>query len=188
MEQVTTSYRKYKKTYRTFSGEYVVNGGISKESLNSIIFLMNFEDKKLRMLNLDTLSNLENGYTNNKAITDRDKAIEEIINYNERAYVPESLVSKSNKPIELSMTIVDSEKSQTVSYIDKLLNDMSSLTTEEAKQAYNELINILGNKELKTYKNLTEHQTEIIKLIDLKVANFIYENKIDVKKYQKKSA
>ena len=131
-------------------------------------------------------SEIENaGYSDNNTIIKSKNAIKDIIRHNERAYVQEITTKEPIIPIKLSDTIVDVEKRKTVADIDYLINQIANSSKEEAIEAYNKLMEIINDKKANAYKNLTPSQTYIIKTIYLKVAKFIYDNKINVKVYQK---
>ena len=180
MRQTTTSYKKFRETHNSFTN-YSLTTSLEGNNADRIVFWMNNDDKKLRILDLETSNELEaSGYYE---ISNSDEAIDKIKKINEKAYVQDDITKEPNNPILLSKAIVDKEKSDLVKELEELINKIATSPKEEAKNAYNEFKEIMSkiNTQESKYSKLTTGQITCIKRVYEPLADFIYINKVDIK-------
>ena len=170
------SYTEYRSTYLNFASKYAIEGPISYDTLNTIIYYMNSEYldnytiDKISDSNYVCQDNLTNDYI--------QKAIEELKKYNINAYY------KGETPILLSDTIIIKNQIQALLYIENLLKNIKDLPQEEAINSYVELKDIILHKNLENYKFLNNKQQSLIEKIYLPVANNLFDYRNNAKQYK----
>ena len=170
------TFNDYKKTYLNFASVYGIEGPLSLETINTIMYYMNSEfmdnDALNKILDMDYIcqDNLTTDYI--------AKAIEEIKNYNTNSYY------KQQESIKLSDAVIMEEHKQVIKYIEDLVLKIRELPQDEAINSYIELKDIITHKSMKEYDELTFKQQKLIESIDLPVATNLFDYRKNAKQYK----
>ena len=170
------SYKDYRSTYLNFASKYAIEGPISLDALNTVIYYMNSE-----YLDNDTFSRISDSNYVCEESTSTDyiqKSINEIKSYNINSYY------KGENPILLSDAIIRSDQKQVLNYIEKLIKNIRELPQEEAIDSYIKLKDIIMHKSLEGYDLLNSKQQRFIEEINIPVANNLVDYRKDAKQYK----
>ena len=172
------TYKDYKNTYLNFAANNAIEGPLSIESIDTIVWNLNneFLDRED-----ETIEKIENSHFLYQDITTTDylqKAVDEVKNYNINSYY------KEQTPIKLSDAIALESQKQVVVYLEKLLEDIRKLPQDEAINSYIELRDIIYHKNTEDYKKLSDKQQKIIESINLPVAANLYDYRKNAKQYK----
>ncbi len=164
------SYKDYKSTYLNFASDFCIDGPLSVETVNTLVFCLNkdFVDSET----LIKISNVE--YIKENEISQEyiSKAIEEVKNFNINS------ISSGDKMIKLSDAIILDNQKNEVMDLELLLDRIKELPQSEALQSYESLKYMIENNEL---KSLTYNQKKLIESINIPVANNLYDYRNNVK-------
>lgn len=171
------SFKEYKKAYLNFTSIYGIEGPLSVDTINTIMYYMNSEylDEAAtkRILDMEYLSQDD---VSSDYIT---KAVEQITRYNTNSYY------KGQDSIKLSDAAVLENQKQVIKYIEDLMSKICELPQEEAANAYNELKDIIIHKRMQEYNELSYKQQKLIETIDFAVATTLEDSRKNAKLYTK---